>query len=369
MPDLDALRARARGACRTGRASACAGSISRGPSCRRIVGAARRSALVPDAALRARRRAPAASPCRDLAAPPPAAAPRSGDGRARRTGGPGPSARLARSLVLRRASTCPIGIDGVHGAAFSGRGPRGGRRARARARGPRHRAGHARRRARSRSAARSRVDGRVVALHPEHNLALVAYDPALPRRDAGRERPSSARTPLAPGDEIWLVDAHRAPSAAGARVHGRARRRAARFRCRACRASARRTSTWSALTEILPGVGGVLADEKGRVRALWASFSTEGEAARPRSSPASQRTRSATGWARTRASARPRGGRSASSSRRSRSRSARARPPGRARGRARGARARGEARARRAARRSQRARRRRRSASATCSCG
>jgi len=210
--------------------------------------------------------------CRDLAAPP-APAPAPPATVRLPEGGPGPSARLARSLVLVRFDV-PFGIDGVHGAAFSGAGL-------------------------VVDAARGLVlvdrdtvpvtlgdveivfggslalEGRVVALHPEHNLALVAYDPAG-LGDTKVEAAELRADALAPGDEIWLVSVT-------ARHQLLAREstveridapliplpRVPRFR--------ETNLDLVGLTEILPGVGGVLADGKGRVHALWASFSTEGE--------------------------------------------------------------------------------------------
>ncbi len=209
--------------------------------------------------------------CRELASPP---APRPAQAATARleTSGPGPSERLARSLVSVNFDV-PYGIDGVHGAAFTGAGL-------------------------VVDATRGLVlvdrdtvpvtlgdveigfggsltlDGRVLALHPEHNLALVAYDPA----QLGATPVESAELrdePLAPGDPVWLVtlsERHQllARQSSVERVDAPvlALPRVPRFR--------ETNLDLIRLTEVLPGVGGVLADGKGRVQALWASFATVG---------------------------------------------------------------------------------------------
>jgi S1-C subfamily serine protease len=187
------------------------------------------------------------------------------------TGGPGPSEALARSIVLVRFDV-PYAIDGVHGTSFSGAGlivdadrgwvlvdrdtvpvtlgdveiVFGGSLT---------------------------IDGRVVALHPEHNLALVAYAPEA----LGETRVEAAKwsnDPLAAGDEVWLVTltARQERLAREARVERMDSRalplpRKPRFR--------ESNLELVRLTEGLPGRGGVVADGRGRVRALWASFSTD----------------------------------------------------------------------------------------------
>ena len=210
-------------------------------------------------------------PCRTLEAPSAEAAAVSETIRIP-TGGPGPSDRLARSLVLVNFDV-PYGIDGVRGISFSGAGL-------------------------IVDAERGRVlvdrdtvpvtlgdvelvfggslalDGRVVALHPEHNLALVAYEP----EQLGETRVEAAVLscdPLEVGDDVWLVTltARHERLAREARVE--------RFDTRALPLPSTprfRESNLERvrLTENLPGAGGVVADRRGRVRAIWASFSTQG---------------------------------------------------------------------------------------------
>jgi S1-C subfamily serine protease len=210
--------------------------------------------------------------CRELAPPPPAAPAAPATARLS-SGGPGPSARLARSVVAVSFDV-PYGIDGVHGAAFTGAGlvvdaerglvvvdrdtvpitlgdvevTFGGSLT---------------------------VEGRVVALHPEHNLALVAYDPAR-IGDTPVEDSELRLEPLAPGDGVWLVTL--------TQRHQLLARRSSVERVDAPPLPLPRVPRFRetnldliGLTETLPGVGGVLADGKGRIHALWASFATEGD--------------------------------------------------------------------------------------------
>jgi S1-C subfamily serine protease len=185
-------------------------------------------------------------------------------------GGPGPSERLARSFVLVNFDV-PYAIDGVHGTSFTGAGL-------------------------IVDAERGRVlvdrdtvpvtlgdvelvfggslavDGRVVALHPEHNLALVAYEP----EQLGETPVESAvlsGDPLEVGDDVWLVTLTKrherlAREARVERLDTRALPLPSRPRFRESNLELVR------LTENLPGAGGVVADGRGRVRAIWASFST-----------------------------------------------------------------------------------------------
>jgi pro-apoptotic serine protease NMA111 len=210
--------------------------------------------------------------CRELAPPPPASPAPPATARLA-TSAPGPSARLARSLVSVGFDV-PYGIDGVHGAAFTGAGlvvdaahglvlvdrdtvpitlgdvdvVFGGSMA---------------------------VAGRVVALHPEHNLALVSYDPA--RIGATPVESAELREELLrPGDPVWLVTL--------TQRHQLLARQSSVERVDAPQLPLPRVPRFRetnldliGLTEVLPGVGGVLADEKGRVHAFWASFSLEGE--------------------------------------------------------------------------------------------
>jgi len=121
----------------------------------------------------------------------------------------------------------------------------------------------------------AKVPGRVLSLHPEHNLALVAYDPAI----LGDTPIASARfdlDPLGPGDDVWqvvLTGSHQILS-----------RKTTVERIDAPRLPLPRTPRFRetnldivSLTDSLGGVGGVLADRNGKVRALWSSFSWEPE--------------------------------------------------------------------------------------------
>ncbi|HEX2485141.1 MAG TPA: trypsin-like peptidase domain-containing protein, partial [Myxococcota bacterium] len=209
-------------------------------------------------------------PCRASPAPPPAPAPTpvaaSLDGAASRA-----ERAIAPSLVFVEFEV-PYKIDGAHGRAFSGTGlvvdaERGlvvvdrdtvpvslgelrltfGRSA--------------------------SVPGRLVALHPEHNLAVVAYDPALlagtPVQSA-ELRPE----PVEVGEALWLVGFDPAQrlvsrSTEVARVEEQpiALPDPPRFR--------ESNVELVFATEATQTVGGVLADDRGRVRALWSSISRD----------------------------------------------------------------------------------------------
>jgi S1-C subfamily serine protease len=210
--------------------------------------------------------------CRALAAPAPGPPPAPASARLPEAG-PGPSARLARSLVLVHFGV-PFGIDGVHGSAFTGAGLVVDAR-----RGlvlvDRDTVPVTLGDVEIVFGGSVSVDGRVVALHPEHNLALVGYDP----RQIGETPVEAAELredPLAPGDEVWLVTLTTSQQLLARRssveridAPSLPLPRMPRFR--------EANLDLVRLTELLPGVGGVLADGKGRVRALWASFSYQGE--------------------------------------------------------------------------------------------
>jgi S1-C subfamily serine protease len=116
------------------------------------------------------------------------------------------------------------------------------------------------------------VPGRVVTLHPVHNLAVVAYDPAL----LGETPVKGARLDsdgLDPGERVWLVglEADHTLVSLETRV---ARHRPVDL---ALSDPPRFRETNLELIELageIETVGGVLADGRGRVRALWAAFSS-----------------------------------------------------------------------------------------------
>ncbi len=116
------------------------------------------------------------------------------------------------------------------------------------------------------------VPGEVLYLHPEHNIAVVRYEPAL-LGDTPVESATLRVSELSPGDRISLVG-----MSAGQRIVSRetkvARREPValpptyppRFR--------ESNIELVALDDGASTVGGVLADRKGRVVAFWASFTS-----------------------------------------------------------------------------------------------
>jgi len=123
------------------------------------------------------------------------------------------------------------------------------------------------------------VPGRVVLLHPDHNLAVVSYDPKLIGDTKVRSAALRPRA-LAAGDEVWLVALTRREQVVSresrvARVDAVSvpLPRLPRFR------EFNAELVW--LTETIASVGGVLADDKGRVLAIWASFATAGSRDKP----------------------------------------------------------------------------------------
>jgi S1-C subfamily serine protease len=119
------------------------------------------------------------------------------------------------------------------------------------------------------------VPGKVVFIHPLHNLALVSYDPK-----AIGSTPVRAATllskPLVPGDDVWVVG-QRADSkllsqktqVSSVDVIAFPLSRTLRFR----------DSNLEAVSLINPpgDYDGVLSDDKGNVLALWSSFAFESQ--------------------------------------------------------------------------------------------
>jgi len=118
------------------------------------------------------------------------------------------------------------------------------------------------------------VPAQVVYLHPVHNLAVIRYDPA-----ALGETPVRSATlrpePLEAGDEVWIVGLTESQqlvseSTRVSRVDSPELPLTSPPRYREMNVEL------VALTSGPSSVGGVLADDRGRVLALWASFASQG---------------------------------------------------------------------------------------------
>jgi len=116
-----------------------------------------------------------------------------------------------------------------------------------------------------------RVAGELVALHPEHDLALIRYDPRSIGSTPVRSAVISA-SELRRGDRVWLVGltardqpVSRESSVSRLEPLELPLLRTPRFR--------EMNLEVISLTDAIPTTGGVLTDRRGRVRALWASFS------------------------------------------------------------------------------------------------
>jgi S1-C subfamily serine protease len=117
------------------------------------------------------------------------------------------------------------------------------------------------------------IPGRVIYVHPLHNLAVIQYDPAL--IDATPVRAATlASAPLLAGEAVSVV---------GLDASGDAKERSTAIAevdpllLPLSRSVAFRDSNIEVATVLNPpdDVVGVLADKAGRVRGLWASFATD----------------------------------------------------------------------------------------------
>ncbi|MCK6502612.1 trypsin-like peptidase domain-containing protein [Myxococcota bacterium] len=114
------------------------------------------------------------------------------------------------------------------------------------------------------------LPGEVVHLHPLHNVAIIRYDPRL-LGDTPARAARLRTTPLAPGDRTWHVGLDR-------------RNRVVSRKTRVQRVDPLVVPMPNPpffrdqnvevvdVREAAPSSGGVLADRRGRVQALWASF-------------------------------------------------------------------------------------------------
>ena len=117
------------------------------------------------------------------------------------------------------------------------------------------------------------VRGMVDYIHPLHNLAVVAYDPAS-IGDTPVKAASFDTEPVIPGDEVWVVGlkgdhqlVHQASTVSSVDPMTLPLSRTLRFR----------DSNLEGidLVNAPPDVDGVLLDRRGRVKALWSSFAIQ----------------------------------------------------------------------------------------------
>jgi S1-C subfamily serine protease len=115
-----------------------------------------------------------------------------------------------------------------------------------------------------------RIPGRVIFVHPEHNVTLLAYDPTL-LGDTPVASATLLPTELKPGDEVHLV------ALTGQHQVASRKTRVSRIdpiRLPQPSPPQHRDVNLDVLQidDSISSVGGVLADKKGRVLALWSSF-------------------------------------------------------------------------------------------------
>lgn len=210
-------------------------------------------------------------PCRELPPAPPAPPPRPGETRFDATGA-WAVRRVVPSLVMV-SYAIPYRLDGVHGDRFQGSGlvvdaERGlvvvDRDTVPIALGD----------LTLTFAGSLEVPGQVVYLHPEHNLAVVRYDPRLIGDTPVREA-KIRDVDLDVGDAVWMVGLTSTERVVSRRTRI-ARREPMQLPLTHPPRFRDRNIEVATLEDAAQSVGGVLADRLGRVVALWASFNTGG---------------------------------------------------------------------------------------------
>ncbi len=208
-------------------------------------------------------------PCEDLPPAPAVAAPRSGETDFE-VSGPWAVRRIARSLVMVRASI-PYRLDGVHGEQFQGTGLIVDTH-----RGlvvvDRETVPIALTDIRLTFSGSLEVPGELVYLHPERNLAVVRYEPALIGETPVRAA-SLRNVELDVADEVWLVGLTSTERIVSRRTRI-ARREPLQLPLTHPPRFREANLEITTLEDAAQTVGGVLTDRFGRVTAFWASFST-----------------------------------------------------------------------------------------------
>ena len=120
------------------------------------------------------------------------------------------------------------------------------------------------------------VPGEVAYIHPVHNLALVRYDPAL-IGDTPVRAAKFLSADLATDDEVWLVGMTSQQQVISRKT--RVSRVEAPHLGLSSPPRFRETNIeLVGLSDSAPTLGGVISDKSGRVYAIWAAFSIEGDA-------------------------------------------------------------------------------------------
>lgn len=207
-------------------------------------------------------------PCADSPAPPPAPPPQGGETDFE-FDGPWAARRVAPSLVMVTTSIA-YRLDGVHGDQFHGTGlivdtERGLVVV------DRETVPIALADLRLTFAGAVEVPGELVYLHPEHNLAVVRYDPSL-IGDTPVRAATIRDVDLDAGDEVWLVGLTSTERIVSRRTRI-ARREPVQLRLTHPPRFRESNLEVASVEDPAQTVGGVLVDRFGRVLSFWASFS------------------------------------------------------------------------------------------------